>query len=67
MKIPYGYYYCLIILQLQGLVVNLSLRDVLLNSTQCVTEGHFPDIEATGRIHYLRALLWCSVICDMLQ
>ncbi|RMX50667.1 hypothetical protein pdam_00017158 [Pocillopora damicornis] len=55
---PYGslYYNRLIILQLQDLVVNPSLR------AQCVTDGHFPDIEATGRIHYLKALLWCSVI-----
>ena len=67
MKIPYEYYYCLIILQLQDLVVNPSLRDVLLNSAQCVTEGNFPDIETTGGIHYFRALSWCFVICHMLQ
>lgn len=26
--------------------------------------GYVPDIEATGRSHYLGAILWCS-ICDM--
>ncbi|XP_022778789.1 uncharacterized protein LOC111320381 [Stylophora pistillata] len=50
---------------LQDLAVYPSLREAQLNSAQCVT-GRFPDIEATGRSHYLRALLWCSIICDML-
>ena len=27
--------------------------------------GYVPDIEATGRSHYLGAILWCSIICDM--
>ena len=31
-----------------------------------MTEGHNPDIEATGRGDYLRAVLWCSFWCPMM-
>ena len=31
-----------------------------------MTEGHNPDIEATGRGDYLRAVLWCSFLCPMM-
>ncbi|XP_022806772.1 uncharacterized protein LOC111343846 isoform X1 [Stylophora pistillata] len=55
-----------VLASLQDLAVNPSLRDARMNSAQCVTEGHFVDMEATGRSHYLRALLWCSIISDML-
>ena len=40
-----------------------SIRDPRLNSAECVTKGHKPDIEATGRSAYrIRAILWSSFI-----
>lgn len=57
---------CSIFLQLQDLAVNPSLRDPRLNSAECVTEEHIPNIEATGRGPYLRAVLWCSFLCVMM-
>lgn len=56
---------CSIFLQLQDLAVNPSLRDPRLNSAECVTEEHIPNIEATGHGPYLRAVLWCSFLCVM--
>ena len=47
-------------LQLQDLAVSPGLRDPRLNNAECVIEGHKPDIKATGRSHYIRAILWCS-------
>lgn len=52
----------LFILQLQDLAVNPSIRDARLNSAECVTEGHKPDIEATGRSGHIKAILWCSFV-----
>ena len=43
--------------------MNPSIRDPRLNSAECVTKGHKPDIEATGRSAYrIRAILWSSFI-----
>ena len=52
----------LFILQLQDLAVSPKVRDARLNSAECVTEGHKPDIEATGRSDHIRATLWCSFV-----
>ena len=59
-------------LQLQDLAVSPGLRDPRLNNAECVIEGHKPDIKATGRSHYIRAILWCSgwfvlVACPLLS
>ena len=37
-----------------------GIRDPRLNTAECVIEGHDPDITATGRSPYIRAILWCS-------
>ena len=61
----YGVYsiFCMLfILQLQDLAVKPSIRDARLNSAECVTEGHKPDIEATGRSGHIKAILWCSFV-----
>ncbi|XP_078349992.1 uncharacterized protein LOC144634813 isoform X2 [Oculina patagonica] len=47
---------------LQDLAVSPSIRDPRLNSAECVTEGHKPNILATGRSAYIRAIIWCSFI-----
>ena len=36
------------------------LEDPTLNTAECVIQGHEPDISATGRSAYIRAMLWCS-------
>ena len=36
------------------------LEDPTLNTAECVIRGHKPDISATGRSAYIRAMLWCS-------
>ena len=61
--IVYTVYFCMLfILQLQDLAVNPSTRDARLNSAECVTEGHKPDIEATGRSGHIKAILRCSFV-----
>ena len=35
-------------------------EDPRLNTAECVIQGHEPDISATGRSAYIRAMLWCS-------
>ena len=37
-----------------------KLEDPTLNTAECVIQGHEPDISATGRSAYIRAVLWCS-------
>ena len=37
-----------------------KIEDPTLNTAECVIEGHEPDISATGRSAYIRAMLWCS-------
>ena len=37
-----------------------------MNSAECVKEGHISDIDATGRGDYLRAVLWCSLLCTVM-
>ena len=39
-----------------------KLEDPTLNTAECVIQGHEPDISATGRSAYIRAVLWCSLI-----
>ena len=39
-----------------------GIRDPRLNTAECVIEGHKPDITATGRSSYMKAILWCSFL-----
>ena len=50
------------LLQLQDLAVSPKIQDPQLNTAECVIEGHKPDILATGRSPYIRAILWFSFI-----
>ena len=52
----------LILSQLQDLAVSPGVRDPRLNTAECVIEGHEPDITATGRSPYIKAILWCSFL-----
>ena len=47
-------------LQLQDLADNPTIRSPSLNTAECVIQGHKPDF-ATGRSHYVRAMLWLSM------
>jgi len=40
--------------------VSPKIEDPTLNTAECVIQGHEPDISATGRSAYIRAILWCS-------
>ena len=51
-----------ILFQLQDLAVSPGVRDPRLNTAECVIEGHEPDITATGRSPYIKAILWCSFL-----
>ena len=42
------------------------LQDPQLNTVECVIEGHEPDISATGRSAYIRAILWLSCLFTVL-
>lgn len=57
---------CSIFLQLQDLAVTPNLQDPQLNSAECVTNDHKPNIEATEHGPYLLALLYCSFLCVVL-
>lgn len=48
---------------LQDIAVNPGLRDPTLNTAECVIKGHIPNITATGRGDYIRAVLWCPPLC----
>ena len=37
-----------------------GLQDPTLNTAECVIQGHKPNISATGRSPYIRAVLWSS-------
>ena len=50
------------LLQLQDLAVSPKIQDPQLNTAECVIEGHKPDISATGRSPFIRAILWFSFI-----
>ena len=50
------------LLQLQDLAVSPKIQDPQLNTAECVIEGHKPDISATGRSRFIRAILWFSFI-----
>lgn len=54
-------------LQLQDLAVSPSIRDPQLNSAECVTEGHKPDILATGHSERIIAILCCSCLFAVLS
>ena len=54
-------------LQLQDLAVIPSIRDPQLNSAECVTEGHKPDIKATGQSDRIIAILCCSCLFSILS
>ncbi|XP_015776381.1 PREDICTED: uncharacterized protein LOC107354414 isoform X2 [Acropora digitifera] len=47
---------------LQDLAVSPKIQDPQLNTAECVIEGHKPDISATGRSPFIRAILWFSFI-----
>jgi len=47
---------------LQDLAVSPKIQDPQLNTAECVIEGHKPDISATGRGPFIRAILWFSFI-----
>ena len=53
--------------QLQDLAVSPKIQDPQLNTVECVIEGHKPDISATGRSAYIRAMLWLSFIFSILS
>lgn len=48
--------------QLQDLAVSPNIRDPQLNSAECVTEGHEPNIMATGHSGRIIAILCCSFL-----
>ena len=54
-------------LQLQDLAVSPSIRDPQLNIAECVTEGHEPDIEATGQSYRIIMILCCSCLFSTLS
>ena len=54
-------------LQLQDLAVKPSIRDLQLNSAECVTEGHKPDILATGQSWRIGIILCCSCLFSILS
>jgi len=47
---------------LQDLAVSPGVQDPRLNTAECVIEGHKPNITATERSAYIRAMLWFSLI-----
>ena len=53
--------------QLQDLAVKPSLRDPQQNTAESVTEGHKPDIDATGQSDRIKAILWCSFFFSILS
>ena len=44
-----------------------SIRDPQLNSAECVTEGHEPDIFATGQSYRIMIILCCSCLFSILS
>ena len=44
-----------------------SIRDPQLNSAECVTEGHKPDIKATGQSDRIITILCCSCLFSILS
>lgn len=52
---------------LQDLAVKPSLRDPEQNNAECVTEGHKPDINATGQSDRIIAILCCSFLFSILS
>ena len=55
------------LLQLQDLADSPKIQNPQLNTAECVIEGHEPDISATGRSPYIRAMLWFSFIFTFLS
>lgn len=51
---------------LQDLAVLPRLQEPQLNTAECVIEGHEPNLSATGRSYYIRAILWLSFIFTVL-
>lgn len=51
-----------VLAMLQDLAVSPKIQDPQLNTAECVIEGHKPDISATGRSPFIRAILWFSFI-----
>ena len=45
-------------LQLEDVAISPGVRDPRLNTAECVTEGHTPNITATGRSSYVRTVIW---------
>ena len=55
------------VLQLQDLAVSPNIRDPQLNSAECVTEGHEPNIMATGQSVRITMILCCSFLFAVLS
>lgn len=54
-------------MQLEDLAVMPRLQNPQLNTAECVIEGHQPDLSATGRSDYIRAILGLSFIFTVLS
>lgn len=46
--------------------MNPQLQDPTLNTAECVVEGHKPNVTATGRSPYIRAILYISFVFTLL-
>ncbi|XP_068681343.1 uncharacterized protein [Montipora foliosa] len=47
---------------LEDVAIRPGTRDPRLNTAKCVTEGHTPNITATGRSSYIRTVIWSSCL-----
>ncbi|XP_068690865.1 uncharacterized protein [Montipora foliosa] len=52
---------------LEDVAISPGVRDPRLNTAECVTEGHTPNITATGRSSYIRTVIWSSFLCVLLM
>lgn len=43
-----------------------GIRNPELNTAECVTQGHEPNIDNPGVSHYIKPILWCSFVSVML-
>jgi len=54
------------IADLQDMAMSPGIRNPELNTAECVTQGHEPNIDNPGVSHYIRPILWCSFVSVML-
>lgn len=50
----------------RDLTISPGIQDPSLNTAECVIQGHQPDIDATEVSSYIRAILYCSLVCVVL-